>query len=288
MGKFQGELHSLCEGANWEELRLILTPILSHRAAENADADGSESDNYEDGDHFNSAQNIINTNDDGGFKLSNKNLDLKINYDHNHDHNLRHSSDGKDNPKKYHRQSSLTHTCGTTATSCISTEPVSVISSSAADESWVCERRGMSVPEERSFNDNGDGHNDGIASQCDRDSAEKSIVQEQQGGVTTELMHHCDYAPQSPTTSNTSSIRNTHPPTPPLPAASSLTPEQQDKLSPERIQHLQNQLLSREGANRWTPLMIACACAPPSVISLLVQVCPEACGIPDRSGSLPL
>lgn len=34
--------------------------------------------------------------------------------------------------------------------------------------------------------------------------------------------------------------------------------------------------------------MVACVHAPPMVLSLLTRVCPQACSIPDRSGSLPL
>eukprot|EP00985_Skeletonema_marinoi_P030905 scaffold34660_cov73-Skeletonema_marinoi.AAC.1 len=34
--------------------------------------------------------------------------------------------------------------------------------------------------------------------------------------------------------------------------------------------------------------MVACVHAPPVVLSLLTRVCPQACSIPDRSGSLPL
>jgi len=56
----------------------------------------------------------------------------------------------------------------------------------------------------------------------------------------------------------------------------------------ESIKCLQDQLVSRESPNRWTPLMISCMYAPPQVISLLTKVSPDSCAIPDRSGSLPL
>ena len=79
-----------------------------------------------------------------------------------------------------------------------------------------------------------------------------------------------------------SSIHNTHPPTPP--------PENYDDdvMSQGRIDLLKSQLISRVGPRRRTPLMIACVDAPVKVISLLLRACPEACGIPDRSGDLPL
>jgi len=79
-----------------------------------------------------------------------------------------------------------------------------------------------------------------------------------------------------------SSIHNTRPPTPP--------PDKfdDDVMSQGRIDLLKSQLISRVGPRRWTPLMIACVDAPVQVISLLLRACPEACGIPDRSGNLPL
>lgn len=78
--------------------------------------------------------------------------------------------------------------------------------------------------------------------------------------------------PQTPT-SNNSSVNNTHPPA---------------TISNEHVLSIKQQLISRVGPNRWTPLMVACVKAPPSVISLLVKVCPKACSIPDKTGSLPL
>lgn len=51
---------------------------------------------------------------------------------------------------------------------------------------------------------------------------------------------------------------------------------------------MSKQLTTCEGPNAWTPLMLSCARAPPDIIQLLLERCPESVNIADRSGTYPL
>eukprot|EP00592_Proboscia_alata_P022068 CAMPEP_0194419698 /NCGR_PEP_ID=MMETSP0176-20130528/18864_1 /TAXON_ID=216777 /ORGANISM="Proboscia alata, Strain PI-D3" /LENGTH=168 /DNA_ID=CAMNT_0039226809 /DNA_START=37 /DNA_END=539 /DNA_ORIENTATION=- len=50
----------------------------------------------------------------------------------------------------------------------------------------------------------------------------------------------------------------------------------------------QTECVEKQGFNEWTPLMISCVRAPPTLIRGLVRLNPASTRITDRSGSLPL
>ena len=224
MGKFQSELHLLCEEGKWSEVCFILKSILeSERSA--ADEVGS-SDN---GSNDSVTQHPL----------------------------LPPLSPQRNDAKRIRSLSSVGHTCPTTSEQATIYE-----AASSTDDSY-------------------DG-----SLRCSYDKSKKSPLQHHDD-VTTSLQpltHLTAEVEVNMTTIRRPSISSTE-----NNVENLLAPSPSDTtLSKEQIQAYKEQLVSREGPNQWTPLMVACVRAPPVVLSLLTRVAPEACRIPDRSGSQPL
>ncbi len=269
MGKYESEIHTLCEEAKWEELCEKLNSILSFKEAENHGTAG-----YWNNDFLHSYDDDDN---------SNKNHD---NWNKPHDNyhekysNLHNHPGLRDAMKKNRQRGSMTQlTC--TTTSCVSTDP------SETGESYLGDRRGVSSQEEECSHD-GTGLTDIASSRSYSERVESSrhdILNSQAESCTSESdVHNYDTQislPQSRNTDHNGEYTSA--------SDFSISPTRSDHdRHAESIKCLQDQLVSREGQNRWTPLMICSVHAPSQVISLLTKACPDACAIPDRSGSLPL
>lgn len=229
MGKFQSELHVLCEEAKWSEVCSILKLILkSERLV--AEEDGSH---------------------DGGDNLNANNSEQR------HHQHIPRSSLGRSGTNKIHSLSSVAPTCATT-------EQATIYEAASSTE---------------------DSYDEGL--RCSYETSKKSECQQQHHDVATTLYESSTGEDAATTITGPvrrASISSTENNVENLPSPSPSS----DVLSHEQIQSYKQQLISREGPNQWTPLMIACVRAPPVVLSLITQVCPQACSVPDRSGSLPL
>ena len=238
MGKFQSELHILCEEAKWPEVCSILKSILESERLAGEVQQGSD-DDYGDDD---------------------------INAEYSAQRLRQHpptTPPGRDGTKKLLSLSSVSPTCATT-------EHATIHDAASSTE---------------------DSYDGGL--RCSYEKSKK-IPQHHDDVTTTALLESSNYSygedvdVATTTTPTVGPIRR--------PSISSTennvenvpTPSPSDVFSHEQIQSYKQQLISREGPNKWTPLMIACVRAPPMVLSLLTRVCPQACSIPDRSGSLPL
>jgi len=268
MGKYESELHILCEEAKWEVLCEKLNLILLFKEAENHGFECYWNDD------------VSNSYDDAD---TNKNRD---NWDKSHDRfdekyrNPHYNPGLRDAMKKHRQRGSMTQlTC--TTTSCISTDP------SETGESCFGDKKGASSQEEDCSYD-GTGLSDIASSRSCSETVETSrhvILGSKAEDCPSESVLHSDSTQISSPHS-----RNTDPNgeySSALDISISPTRSDHEKYA-ESIKCLQDQLVSRESPNRWTPLMISCMYAPPQVISLLTKVSPDSCAIPDRSGSLPL
>ena len=238
MGKFQSELHILCEEAKWPEVCSILKSILeSERLA--GEPEGSYDDGYENGDD---------------------NINANNNSEQRHHQQPPPRSPRRNGSKKLQSLSSVAPTCANTS------EPATIYEAASSSE---------------------DSYDGSLRCSYEKSRNIQEQQQQQQHEVTTilESSNH-SLGEDAATTTKTNdplvrrqSISSTENNVEKLPTPSPPS----DVLSPEQIQSYKQQLVSREGSNQWTPLMVACVHAPPVVLSLLTRVCPQACSIPYRS-----
>lgn len=157
------------------------------------------------------------------------------------------------------------------APTCVTTEPEQStnISTSSTDDSYDGELR---CSYDKSSNKSRQHQNIDAVSTFEASDycSEEDVAERASGGASSPIVRRQSIS------STENNIENLSAPAP------------SDGLTYEQIQSYKEQLVSREGPNQWTPLMIACVRAPPIILSLLTRACPEACSIPDRSGSLPL
>eukprot|EP00986_Skeletonema_menzelii_P013645 scaffold8097_cov148-Skeletonema_menzelii.AAC.16 len=252
MGKFQSELHILCEEARWPEVCSILKSILeSERLAEEA-GEGSSDGHY----------------DHSGVDVSYEQQRHQQQQHPSRSHRTRYGT------KKLQQSSS-----SIAPTSTNTSEPATVYDDDASstedsyDGSLRCSYEKLLHFEKskKTQEEEEEHHHRNHDVTTILESSNHSLGEED---VATSTEQPPERRPSISSTEN--NVEK-------LP-----TPSPSDALSPEQIQSYKQQLVSREGANQWTPLMVACVQAPPVVLSLLTRVCPQACRIPDRSGSLPL
>jgi serine/threonine protein kinase len=242
MGKFQSELHLLCEEARWPEVCSILKLILESETLVAGENDGSD--------------------DGGGGDNINANNSEQRPY---HLQQSPRSPPGRNGTKKKHSLSSVAPTCATTDHATI------YEAASSTDDSYD---EGLRCSYEKSKKSQQHHHHHDVPTTLFESSTDG-------GGedVATTTTTTTGPVRRSSISSTENNVENLSTP---------LAPASNNVLSHEQIQSYKQQLISREGPNQWTPLMIACVRAPPMVLSLIARVCPQACSIPDRSGSLPL